>query len=136
MYFISVELLAIYDWITLMRYKECKLSTINMFSSLNKLSYYPALAPHKGHLSTPATFVCPQGGSCVERFDCNQFHWNNFFQETEDEQVISYLAGEKSTATFSWNPAKGLEQNQQRMDKEEKVTSFTLVITFPTQVAV
>lgn len=79
MYFISVELLAIYDWITIMRYKECKLSTINMFSSLNKLSYYPSLAPHKGHLSTLATFVCPQGGSCVERFDCNQFHWNNFF---------------------------------------------------------
>lgn len=78
MYFISVELLAIYDWITIMRYKECKLSTINMFSSLNKLSYYPSLAPHKGHLSTLATFVCPQGGSGVERFDCNQFHWNNF----------------------------------------------------------
>ena len=31
-------------------------------------------------------------------------------------------------ASFSWNPAKGLEHSRQRMDKEEEVTSFTLVI--------
>ena len=39
-------------------------NTVNMLCSLKKkLSYYNSYRPpHNGHLSTRATFFCPQGG--------------------------------------------------------------------------
>ena len=52
----------IYDWITIMRYSKHELRKINML----KNCYITPPPPHKGHLSTTATFFCPQGGHCGE----------------------------------------------------------------------
>ena len=48
-----------YDWITIMRYSEHELSTINMLYSLKKIIV--PLTLHNNHLSTKATLFCPQG---------------------------------------------------------------------------
>ena len=48
-----------YDWITIMRYSEHELSTINMLYSLKKIII--PLTLHNNHLSTKATLFCPQG---------------------------------------------------------------------------
>ena len=49
------------DWITIMRYSKHELSTINILYPPKQLLHYPCTS-HKGHLSTMATFFCPQGG--------------------------------------------------------------------------
>ena len=49
-----------------MGYSKHELSTINILYSPQKYLSYYTLPPHDGHLSTTATFVCPQGGHCGE----------------------------------------------------------------------
>ena len=53
-----------YDWITVMKYSKHEISTINMLYSLRKICQITPLPPRNGHLSTTATFFCPQGGHC------------------------------------------------------------------------
>ena len=43
-----------------------ELSTINMLYSLKKMVILHPLPLHNGHLSTTATFLCPQGTRCGE----------------------------------------------------------------------
>ena len=49
----------------IMGHSKHKLSRKNMLYSLKKLSYNTPSLPHNSsHLSTMATFFCPQGGHC------------------------------------------------------------------------
>ena len=45
-----------------MGYRKYELSTINMLYSLKNFGHITPLPGHNGHLSTTATFFCPQGG--------------------------------------------------------------------------
>ena len=79
----------IYDWITTMGYSKHELGTTNMlYSPIKKIGIlhlvcytavfsvvtqrsspqraFTPLPRHNGHLSTTATFFCPQGGRCGE----------------------------------------------------------------------
>ena len=48
-------------------YSKHELSTIDMLSVSQKKNYHiTSLPPLNGHLSTTATFLCPQGGRCGE----------------------------------------------------------------------
>ena len=62
---VYLPLYVIYDRITIMGYSKHELSTINLLYSLKKLSN-TALPPYNGHVSTMATFSCPQCGRCLE----------------------------------------------------------------------
>ena len=52
-----------------MGYSKHEYTTINMLYSPRKFVDITPLPPHIGHLSTMATFLCPQGG-LYGRFDC------------------------------------------------------------------
>ena len=55
-----LSLYIFYDWIAIMGYGKHELSTINMLYSLKKIVV----------TSPSASYFCPRGGRCVERFDC------------------------------------------------------------------
>ena len=59
-YFISLYI--IYDWFNTMGYSKQERSTINTLHSLKRICHMTPLPPQSGHLSTTASFFCPQGG--------------------------------------------------------------------------
>ena len=64
MYFISIHYIVI-GLPVIMGDSKNELSTKTMLYSLKNCHITP-LPPHNGHLSTTATFFCPQGGHCGE----------------------------------------------------------------------
>ena len=48
-------------WIAIIGYSKHKLGTINVYFP-KKSCHITPLPPYNGHLSTKATFFCPQGG--------------------------------------------------------------------------
>ena len=64
-----------YDWNTTIGY-----SKINRLSeNMKKRRHITPLPPHNGHLSTTATFFCPQKLDLVEWFNCKLKYKTNIF---------------------------------------------------------